>query len=123
MIKIWSNDNSKKNHSSLMVMCVYDNLISDMAKSSEDFKLITDIKDAVNILTDQKNSKQNFENEFKIKNQNGISLEISKGDTQSLTTAMILHEQGKLLMKSKDYLKALIVLAEADNEFKWIDFL
>lgn len=31
---------------------------------------------------------------------------------------MILHEKGKKLIRSKEYLKALILLAEADNEFK-----
>ncbi len=36
---------------------------------------------------------------------------------------MILHEKGKNLIKEKQYLKALIVLAEADNEFKLINFL
>lgn len=56
--------------------------------------------------------------EFKIKNQNGMTLEISKQDENYLTIAMILHEKGKLLIKSKDYIKALILLAEADNEFK-----
>ena len=56
--------------------------------------------------------------EFRIRNQNGMTLEISKRDENYLTIAMILHEKGKLLIKSKDFIKALILLAEADNEFK-----
>ncbi len=43
---------------------------------------------------------------------------MSDEDNRCLTTAMILHEKGKNLIKEKEYLKALIVLAEADNEFK-----
>lgn len=35
-------------------MCVYEGPIHEMAKATTDFKLIADIKDAVNILTDEK---------------------------------------------------------------------
>lgn len=56
--------------------------------------------------------------EFKLSNQNGVTLDISPSDTKILTSAMILHEKGKNLMKSRDYLKALILFAEADNQFK-----
>ncbi len=37
-----------------MVMCVYEGPIHDISKTTADFKLISDIKDAVNILTDEK---------------------------------------------------------------------
>jgi hypothetical protein len=103
-------------------MCVYDRLVKSEIESSQDqdHKLIADIKEAVDLLTDEK--LKGFLNadqpEFSLKNQNGISIDISKEDTRYLTTAMILHEKAKNLMKSKEYLKALILLAEADNGFK-----
>jgi hypothetical protein len=56
--------------------------------------------------------------DFNLQDQNGNAIEISPENSSSLTSAMILHEQAKNLMKSKEYLKALILLAEADNEFK-----
>ena len=37
-----------------MVMCVYERPINEMTKATADFKQITDIKDAVNILTNEK---------------------------------------------------------------------
>jgi hypothetical protein len=55
---------------------------------------------------------------FNLENQNGIAIDVSKEDRRCLTTAMILHEKGKKFMKRKEYLKTLIVLAEADTEFK-----
>ena len=58
------------------------------------------------------------EDEFQLRNQNGRSVDISKQDTRCLTTAMLLHEKAKILIKSKEYLKALILLAESENEFK-----
>ena len=99
-------------------MCVYERELEKISQSSKDFKLISDIKEAVDILTDNELTGSLDFNEFKLQNQNGISLETSKEDTRSLTAAMILYEKGKQCMKSKNYLKALILFAEADNEFK-----
>ena len=58
--------------------------------------------------------------DLQLRNQNGAAIEISKNDQKSLTTAMILHQKAKLMIKSKAYLKALILLAEADTEFKLV---
>ena len=37
---------------------------------------------------------------------------------QSLTLAMTLHEKGRAALKTKNYSKALLLLLEADKEFK-----
>ena len=103
-------------------MCVYTHALNEKLNCNVDYKLISDIKDAVNILSDQKLGNNSDSGDFRIKNQNGMTLEISTQDTAHLTTAMILTEKGKLLIKSKDYIKALILLAEADNEFKFFNF-
>ena len=99
-------------------MCVYEREFEKISQNSKDFKLISDIKDAVNILTDKELTGSLDFNEFKLQNQNGVSLDTSKEDTRALTAAMILYEKGKHFMKSKEYLKALILFAESDNEFK-----
>ena len=99
-------------------MCVYERELEKMDESSKDFKLINEIKDAVNLLSEQKITGSDDYNEFKLQNQNGVSLEISKEDTRSLTAAMILYEKGKSFMKLKEYVKALILFAESDSEFK-----
>ena len=100
-------------------MCVYDREFEKINQNSKDFKLITEIKDAVNILTDTELSDSLDFKELQIKNQNGVSLETSKQDTRALTAAMILYEKGKNFMKLKEYVKALILFAESDNEFKY----
>jgi hypothetical protein len=99
-------------------MCVYERELEKISQNSTDFKLISEIKEAVNILTDKEMTGSLDFNEFKLQNQNGVSLETSKEDTRSLTSAMILYEKGKSFMKSKNYVKALILFAESDNEFK-----
>lgn len=43
-----------KNHSTLMAMCVYNKVSQEMASNAADYKLISDIKDAVGFLTDQR---------------------------------------------------------------------
>lgn len=43
-----------KNHSTLMAMCVYNKVSKEMASNAADYKLISDIKDAVGFLTDQR---------------------------------------------------------------------
>lgn len=43
-----------KNHSTLMAMCVYNKVSEEMASNAADYKLISDIKDAVGFLTDQR---------------------------------------------------------------------
>lgn len=101
-------------------MCVYERDLEKISQNSKDFQLISDIKEAVDILTNKDLTGSLDLNEFRLQNQNGISLETSKEDTRSLTTAMILHEKGKQCMKSKNYFKALILFAEADNEFKYL---
>ena len=43
---------------------------------------------------------------------------VFKSFLQSLTLAMTLHEKGRAALKSKNYSKALLLLLEADKEFK-----
>lgn len=45
---------SLKNHSTLMAMCIYDKVTREMAQDSADFKLISDIKEAVCFLSEQR---------------------------------------------------------------------
>ena len=82
-------------------MCIYEQALADMANNSADQKLISDIKDAVRFLNEEKLklTKKDVKAAFKVKNQNGVELKISDADKNSLTIAMILHEKGKFFMK------------------------
>lgn len=91
--------------------------VKQVKKNKRDSELISEAKKRI------EKYNRNFSiglDEFKLSDQNGCSLDISPSDTRILTSAIILHEKAKNLMKSKEYLKALILLAEADNEFKYI---
>jgi hypothetical protein len=130
-----------KNHSIIMVMCIYQRIaMENLNRNSEDYKMISDIRDAVDLLSNSKFKDDGnyfyhpksliFKNDqiiflftetsdLQLRNQNGVLIEMSKEDQKCLTMAMVLHQKGKSLVKSKEYLKALILLAEADNEFKY----
>jgi hypothetical protein len=117
-------------------MCVYEHLQYD--KTNDDFKLIADIKDAVGVLTDSYQSAKQTQGstpqpiqrdrpylfpligrrQLKLQDQNGMEIELNRMDEKCLTSAMVLHEKGKAFIKLKEYWKAVILLAEADNEFK-----
>ncbi len=56
--------------------------------------------------------------QLQLQDQNGVKLDLTRTDETYLTSAMVLHEKGKSFIKRKEYLKAVIVLAEADNQFK-----
>lgn len=107
-----------KNHSTLMALCVYEKAIQNLKEDTREAKMIMDIKEAVNFLTSEslKNG-NNFSQKIKLQNQNGFTLKLSENDQSCLTIAMILHEKSKISIKKKDFLKALILLAEAEKEF------
>ncbi len=101
-------------------MCVYEERLEAMAKNAADRKVVREIKEAVCLLNSERvrAGETSGRAEFKVKNQNGVSLEICRADTDSLTVAMVLHEKAKGCIGRGEYLKALILLAEADGEFK-----
>lgn len=49
-----SSNCSIQNFSTILVMCIYEQVLNDIAKSSADQKLISDIKDAVEFLNEEK---------------------------------------------------------------------
>lgn len=107
-----------KNHSTLMVLCVYEKIIQNLKEETRDAKMIMDIKEAVSLLTSESMAQdQQLSKDIKLQNQNGYTLKLSENDQACLTMAMILHEKAKILIKKKKFFKALILLAEADKEF------
>ncbi|XP_062518917.1 NEDD8 ultimate buster 1-like isoform X1 [Corticium candelabrum] len=53
-----------------------------------------------------------------ITDQSGKELSLPISERKSLVTAMALHEKGRALGKRKNYVEALVVLIEADGQFK-----
>ncbi|ESP03187.1 hypothetical protein LOTGIDRAFT_224600 [Lottia gigantea] len=56
--------------------------------------------------------------DVQIADQSGRPLKLPKEEKQALTLAMTLHEKGRSLLKQKNISSALLLLIEADTEFK-----
>lgn len=82
--------------------------------------LIQAIKQATNILHENaRDSESSSQYQLRITDQRGRELTALSDDEQrSLMTAMTLHEKGRSFLRQRDYLSALSLFSEADNEFR-----
>ncbi len=53
-----------KNHSTILIICVYERVLNEQEQASKDYKLISDIKDAVGFLTENKMKQYTDESEI-----------------------------------------------------------
>ncbi len=94
-----------------------------MASASTDIQtsnLIQAIKEAANILHDNARAAPTSSRyQLRITDQQGRELTALSDDEQrSLMIAMTLHEKGRSFLRQRDYLSALALFSEADNEFR-----
>ena len=82
--------------------------------------LIQAVKEAAAIL--HENSRRDVDSsryQLRITDQQGRELTALSDDEQrSLMMAMTLHEKGRSFLRQRDYLSALALFSEADNEFR-----
>jgi len=55
---------------------------------------------------------------LQVADQSGKSIDLPPAEKKTLVIAMSLHEKGRAALKKKDYSLALVLLLEADREFK-----
>ena len=78
------------------------------------------MKEAAAILHENtRNTRGSHEYQLRITDQQGRELTaLSDDEKRSLTIAMTLHEKGRSFLRQHDYLSALALFSEADNEFR-----
>ena len=54
-----------------------------------------------------------------MEDQAGNTIHLPVEEEKSLLMALALHEKGKAVLKKENYSEALILLLEADNEYKY----
>jgi len=96
---------------------------SVVASASNDVQtsnLIQAVKEAATILHDNaRNGTNSSRYQLHITDQQGRKLTALSDDEQrSLMVAMTLHEKGRSFLRQRDYLSALALFSEADNEFR-----
>ena len=82
--------------------------------------LIQAVKEAANILHENaRTASSSDQYQLRITDQQGRELTaLSDDERRSLTVAMTLHEKGRSFLRQRDYLSALALFSEADNEFR-----
>jgi hypothetical protein len=82
--------------------------------------LIKAVKEAATILHENSHGAASSSRyQLRITDQQGRELTALPDDEQrSLMIAMTLHEKGRSFLRQRDYLSALALFSEADNEFR-----
>ena len=82
--------------------------------------LIEAVKEAARILDDNaQHSARSTDYRLRLTNQHGQELTaIPDEERRSLMVGMTLHEKGRSFLRRRDYLSALALFSEADNEFR-----
>ncbi len=96
---------------------------SAIAAASNDVQtsnLIQAIKEAATILDENaRTAPGSSQYQLRITDQQGRELTaLSDDERRSLMIAMTLHEKGRSFLRQRDYLSALALFSEADNEFR-----
>ena len=82
--------------------------------------LIEAVKEAARILDDNaQHSSRSNDYRLRLTNQQGQELTaIPDEERRALMVGMALHEKGRSFLRRRDYLSALALFSEADNEFR-----
>uniref|UniRef100_UPI00398F4E19 NEDD8 ultimate buster 1-like n=1 Tax=Pristiophorus japonicus TaxID=55135 RepID=UPI00398F4E19 len=106
------NEQNVKNKGTVMLMLVNKD-------NREQTAFVSRIKKGAELLAKQD---EDFEKPYlKIVDQNGEIIEVPEEEKVVILTALILHEVGRSNMKKGDYVRALVFLDFAENEFRKCD--
>jgi hypothetical protein len=94
--------------------------IASATTDAQTSNLIKAVKEAATILHDNaRNVPDSRQYQLRITDQHGRELTaLSNDERRSLMIAMALHEKGRTFLRQRDYLSALALFSEADNEFR-----
>ena len=95
-------------------------VIASATTDAQTSNLIQAVKEAASILHDNaRTAPSSSQYQLRITDQQGRELTaLSDDERRSLMIAMTLHEKGRSFLRQRDYLSALALFSEADNEFR-----
>lgn len=88
---------------------------AEAAKQQEDVNRMMDTRKAAELLSDKA---ETDDYDIQIADQSGRPLNLPSAEKKALTLAMTLHEKGRAALKKKEHGRALLLLLEADKEFR-----
>ncbi|CAF0744048.1 unnamed protein product [Adineta steineri] len=109
-----------RTNGTILVIAVPKSAIAATTSDIQTLNLIQAVKEATNILHENSRQAANSNRyQLRITDQQGRELTALSDDEQhSLMLAMTLHEKGRSFLRQRDYLSALALFSEADNEFR-----
>ncbi|CAF2106239.1 unnamed protein product [Rotaria magnacalcarata] len=107
-------------NATVLVLAVPKSAVASASADIQTSNLIQAIKEATTILHENARNKSNLSQyQLRITDQQGRELTaLSDDERRSLMVAMTLHEKGRSFLRQRDYLSALSLFSEADNEFR-----
>ncbi|OWF42022.1 NEDD8 ultimate buster 1-like [Mizuhopecten yessoensis] len=88
---------------------------AETARQQEDVARMIDTRKAAELLSD---NAETGDYDIQIADQSGRPLNLPTAEKKALTLAMTLHEKGRAALKKQEYGRALLLLLEADKEFR-----
>ncbi|CAF1158578.1 unnamed protein product [Adineta ricciae] len=109
-----------RTNATILVIAVPKSAIAAATADAQTSNLIQAVKEAANILHENaRTAPSSDQYQLRITDQQGRELTaLSDDERRSLTVAMTLHEKGRSFLRQRDYLSALALFSEADNEFR-----
>ncbi|CAF0942437.1 unnamed protein product [Adineta ricciae] len=109
-----------RTNATILVIAVPKSAIAATTADVQTSNLIQAVKEAANILHENaRTAPSSDQYQLRITDQQGRELTaLSDDERRSLTIAMTLHEKGRSFLRQRDYLSALALFSEADNEFR-----
>lgn len=92
---------------------------ADVRQEEQEIADISKTRHAAELLSTRAGNDDTDDFDIQITDQGGRPLALPREEKRSLTLAMTLHEKGRAALKSQKYSKALLLLLEADKEFKY----
>lgn len=91
---------------------------AEAAKRQDDMNKLMSTRQAAELLSSKVESDDDNLYDVQIADQSGRPLNLPKEERKALTLAIALHEKGRSALKNKEISQALLLLLEADKEFR-----
>ncbi|CAF0805452.1 unnamed protein product [Didymodactylos carnosus] len=107
-----------KENATILVIHIPKSEVALTTASNINTNLVEAVRQAAEILNQNVDLNNPDIYQLNITDQNGRELRLPENERRSLTLAMTLHEKGRSFLKNHEYLSALTLFCEADNEFR-----
>ncbi|XP_013144157.1 PREDICTED: NEDD8 ultimate buster 1 [Papilio polytes] len=111
------NEQNVKNGTQLMAL-VLDASPDEVKKEDNLYIEMKTTRDDATMLSEYVSQLAEYDEYMKLEDQSGKAVDLPPAEKKSLLVGLAMHERGRAAIKQKDYSLALVLLLEADRQFK-----